>query len=89
MQNGVAKPVKVSIEGTNAELVMNPATADLGNLAGRNERKYNWSPWGQQWSQVSKQVEWLVRATGKDASVTVTTASEKGGTHRRTAKLSA
>lgn len=88
VQNGVAKPVKVSLHVEGGELVMNPATANLGNLAGRNERKYNWSPWGQQWSEVSKQVEWLVRAKAKGASVTVTTASEKGGTHRATAKLS-
>jgi murein tripeptide amidase MpaA len=87
VQNGVAKPVKVSIALDDADLVMNPQTADLGNLAGRNERKYNWSPWGQQWSEVSKMVDWLVRASGKDASVTVTTTSEKGGTHRVTAKL--
>lgn len=89
VQNGVAKPVKVTIDVTDAELVMNPKAADLGNLAGRNERKYAWSPWGQQWSEVSKQVEWLVRATGKAASVTVTTASQKGGTHRATASLTA
>ncbi|WP_435310295.1 M14 family metallopeptidase [Primorskyibacter sedentarius] len=88
IENKVAKPVKVMLDLQGGELVMNPQTVDLGNLAGRNERKYNWSPWGQQWSEVSKQVEWLVRATGPEAAVTVTTASEKGGTHRASAPLS-
>jgi len=87
VQNGVAKPVTVSVAaGSGAELVMNPATFDLGNLAGRNERKYTWSPWGQQWSPVTKGAEWLVR--GKAGStVTVTAASEKGGTHAVTVTL--
>lgn len=77
VKNKVARPVTVTIEG--AEVVMNPATADLGHLAGRNERNYEYSNWGQQWSPVARKVEWLVRGTG---SVTVTARSEKGGTHR-------
>jgi len=81
IQNGVAKPVTVSIAVNGGELVMNPQTADLGNLAGRNERLYPWSPWGQQWSATAKPVEWLVRLDGP-GSVTVTARSEKGGTHR-------
>lgn len=83
IQNKVAKPVTISIGTESSELVMNPGQADLGHLAGRNERRYNWSPWGQQWSAVTKKVEWLVRSTGEGASITVTAASEKGGTHRR------
>ncbi len=87
VQNGVAKPVTVSLGCEGAEVAMNPAVVDLGNLAGRNERKYAYSNWGQQWSPVSRKVEWLVRAQGAGASVTVTAASEKGGTHRATAPL--
>lgn len=87
IQNDVAKPVTISIVTEGAELVMNPGRAELGHLAGRNERRYNWSPWGQQWSAVTKKVEWLVRSTGAGASVTVTAASEKGGTHRRSLPL--
>jgi hypothetical protein len=83
VHNKVAKPVKVSIAVDGGELVMNPATADLGHLAGRNERLYPWSPWGQQWSATAKAVEWLVRAS-KGASITVTAASEKAGTKRVT-----
>lgn len=83
VHNKVAKPVKVSIAVDGGELVMNPATADLGHLAGRNERLYPWSPWGQQWSATAKAVEWLVRAS-EGASITVTAASEKAGTKRVT-----
>jgi hypothetical protein len=82
VENKVAKPVTVSIATDASALVMNPARVDLGHLAGRNERRYNWSPWGQQWSAVTKKAEWLVRATGPGAAVTVTAVSEKGGTHR-------
>jgi hypothetical protein len=81
--NKVAKPVTVRIEG--AEVVMNPVEVDLGHLAGRNERKYEYSNWGQQWSAVSRKAEWLVRGTG--AEVTVVASSQKGGTHRQTVTL--
>jgi murein tripeptide amidase MpaA len=77
VKNKVARPVTVTIEG--AEVLMNPTAADLGHLAGRNERNYEYSNWGQQWSPVARKVEWLVRGTGR---VTVTARSEKGGTHR-------
>lgn len=82
VKNKVAKPVTVTVEG--AEVVMNPLTVDLGHLAGRNERNYEYSNWGQQWSPVARKVEWLVRGTGP---VTVTVWSEKGGTHRRGSPL--
>ena len=88
VQNGAAKPVTVTLECDGAELAMNPGKVDLGNLAGRNERKYAYSNWGQQWSPVTKKVEWLVRASTPDASVTVTAVSEKGGTQRRSVPLS-
>jgi murein tripeptide amidase MpaA len=87
VQNGVAKPVMVSLGCEGAEIAMNPAEVSLGNLAGRNERKYAYSNWGQQWSPVTRKVEWLVKAQGSGASVTVTAASEKGGTDRATATL--
>lgn len=87
IENKVAKPVTITLDMEDAALVMNPGRADLGHLAGRNERRYNWSPWGQQWSAVTKKVEWLVRADAPGAAVTVTAASEKGGTHRRTVPL--
>ncbi|KKC33516.1 hypothetical protein [Devosia psychrophila] len=62
--------------------MINPKTQDLGNLAGRNERKFAFSNWGPQWSPTAKPVEWLVKATGPDARVTAIAVSEKGGTVR-------
>lgn len=87
IENKVAKTVSVQIDCENAELVMNPRACDLGHLAGRNERRFEWSPWGQQWSEVTKKVEWLVKATGTTPNVTVTAASEKGGVHRQSVAL--
>lgn len=87
IKNGVAKPVELALDCEGAEVVMNPAAVKLGNLAGRNERRYAYSNWGQQWSAVSKKVEWLVKAAAPDASITVTAASQKGGTHRKTVPL--
>ncbi len=87
IQNGVAKPVSLRLDLQGAELAMNPAEVDLGHLAGRNERRYAYSNWGQQWSAVTKKVEWLVRSTGPGASVTVTATSQKGGTHRQQAQV--
>ena len=84
IQNKGAKPVILTLAAEGAEIVMNPAHVDLGHLAGRNERRYAYSNWGQQWSAVTKKTEWLVRGTG---SVTVTAASEKGGTQRQTVAL--
>ena len=84
--NKVAKPVLVTLGVDGGEIVMNPATADLGHLAGRNERLYPYSPWGQQWTANARPVEWLVRAPA-GSTVTVTSVSQKGGTQRRSATL--
>lgn len=84
--NQVARPVRLTITVEGGELLMNPQTAELGNLAGRNERLYPWSPWGQQWTATTKAVEWLVKIPGK-GSVTVTGVSEKAGVHRVTREI--
>jgi murein tripeptide amidase MpaA len=81
-----AKPVTVTLEPGDSKLMMNPQTAELGHLAGRNERKYPWSPWGQPWSAVSRQAEWLVRARA-GSSVTICASSQKGGTVRQIVTL--
>ena len=87
VQNGVARPVTVTLDCEGAELAMNPGDVALGDLAGRNERKYAYSNWGQQWSPVTRKVEWLVKAQGPANTVTVTAASQKGGTSRQTVAL--
>jgi len=87
IQNGVAKPVTLTLECEGAELVMNLADVKLGNLAGRNERLYAYSNWGQQWAAVTKKVEWLVKSQASGAKLNVTAASEKGGTDRKSIGL--
>lgn len=84
LENGVAQPVRLEIVGAVVE--MNPASTELGHLAGRNERQYPWSPWGQQWSAPRRAAEWLVRGV-VGAEITVTARSQKGGTHRATVAL--
>lgn len=87
IQNNVAKPVTLGLALEGAELVMNPETVTLGHLAGRNERRYAYSNWGQQWSPVTKRSEWLVKSLGKGAKVTIVATSQKGGVARRSADL--
>ncbi len=83
LENGVAEPVRVRLDIAGAELLMNPAEVAIGHLAGRNERKFPWSPWGQQWTSVARPVEWLVRATAAaEAKISVEVDSQKGGRHR-------
>ena len=86
IENKVAKPVRVSIAVEGGELLMNPHTVELGHIAGRNERLYPWSPWGQQWTATARATEWLVRVEGH-GSITVTAASEKAGTTRVTREI--
>jgi Zinc carboxypeptidase len=81
LENQVAKPVLLTISIEGGELVMNPERVELGHLAGRNERLYPWSPWGQQWTATAKVAEWLIRVPGRGL-ITVTGVSEKGGTAR-------
>ena len=86
LEKNTAKTLKVGLELRDADLVMNPPVADLGHLAGRNERKYPWSPWGQGWSAVTKTAEWLVRGKA-GSSLTIRAVSEKGGTDVREVRL--
>ncbi|GGA55295.1 M14 family metallopeptidase [Pelagibacterium lentulum] len=86
VENKVAKPVLAGIAIEGGALVMNPERVQLGHLAGRNERLYPYSPWGQQWTANSRPVEWLVRMD-QAGSVTVSAQSEKGGTDRLTVEL--
>jgi len=88
IDNDVADSVKVSLETANSTLLMNAATQDMGHLAGRNERKYPYSPWGQQWSAVSKRAEWLVKKNPGDASVTIKAYSARAGRQKLILPLS-
>jgi murein tripeptide amidase MpaA len=87
IENKVAKPVTIELALENAEVIINSQKQVLGHLAGRNERKAEFSNWLPQWSPTKKRAEWLVRAKGPGAKVTVVSVSEKGGTHRITEAL--
>ena len=88
IQRRVAKPATVTLELEGAELLMNPPTAELGHLAGRNERVFPWSPWGPTWSPTTRAVEWLVRVPDPQAArIAVVAAAERGGRHERAVGL--
>jgi hypothetical protein len=80
IEKRVAETVKASLELENAELLMGAQTNDIGHLAGRNGRKYPWSPWGEKWGRTARGVEWLVKAKA-GASFKVVISSQKGGKH--------
>ena len=75
---GFAKTVTVELTGAT---VQGTVTHDLGHLAGRNERKSTWSPWGNRWNRTAKPVEWTVSAAA-GTTVEIAARSEKGGTVR-------
>jgi murein tripeptide amidase MpaA len=79
LRHNVAGEVGVSIS-TAGEILMGLPEQKIGHLAGRDERNATWSPWGRDWHQTSKAVEWLVRAPAGTA-VEITARSEKGGAH--------
>jgi hypothetical protein len=68
-----AKPVVASISLQNATLVSGEESVDLGHVAARS---------------VTENAEWLVRATGSNATVLVEAVSEKGGRDNKTIYLS-
>ena len=86
VRNGVARPVKVSLTG--GEVLMGKAETEIGNLEGRSVTTgtmFAFGPGAR--ADNERLVEWLVRVPDGTTSVTVTAASEKGGTHRVTVPL--
>ena len=82
----VAQPVHVTLALENAELVMGDARQDLGHLAGRSERRSEWSPWGHAWGSPRRTAEWLVRGSA-GGKITVEARSVKAGVARLTVDL--
>lgn len=78
IEKNVAQTVKAHLELGDSALLMGDSQADMGHLAGRNGRKYPWSPWGERWSRTAKPVEWLVKAK-PGTTVQLVVQSEKGG----------
>lgn len=75
---GIARPVRVSLQLTNAELVDGQLEVDLGVLPGARET-----------GPVAQTIRWRVKplAPGKAARAVVTVRSEKAGTMRRALDL--
>ena len=87
IEKKVAETVKATLHLENAELLMGDSTADVGHLAGRNGRKYQWSPWGEKWGRTARPVEWLVKAK-PDAKINIVVSSQKGGVQQAEVVLS-
>ena len=84
-----SKPVVARIElGQDLELMDVRAEIELGDLAGRWDRRRKYSRFGD-WGAPAKKAEWIVtRSDDVDSpSVTVVAASEKGGTDQRVVYL--
>ncbi len=74
IKNQTAKPVKIFISLSGAEMVMGKETVDLGHLPGNTS--LDPSP--------VQTVEWMVKVTGKDdPHAAIKVVSEKGGIHTR------
>ena len=88
LASGDIAGVTVNIDVEEGEVLMNPATQQLGHLDGMASRPTAWSGWQQQWGVSAQPAEWLVRAASDATTVTVTAAAQKGGVDRRSVALS-
>jgi murein tripeptide amidase MpaA len=84
IDNGVAVPVEAEIHLEGAELLTHPSQVELGHLAGRNERRMPWSPWGPQWTATARRVAWMIKTKKDDVTVTIEARSQRAGQHRIT-----
>jgi hypothetical protein len=73
----IAVPVRVGLELRDAELVSGSLRTDLGHLMGTRDAQGRSGAAGTR-----RTVEYVVRATGNNALVSITARSEKGGTVR-------
>jgi murein tripeptide amidase MpaA len=90
LDEGRAEPVRLRLEtGPGVELVMNAEEPSVGHLAGRNERRFPWSPWGPAWRPTRARASWLVRVAGDAATVTVHALGGRAGRDARSVSLPA
>jgi hypothetical protein len=73
----LAVPVRVILELTDAELVAGSLRTDIGHLLGTRDAQRRTGT-----AAMRRTIEYVVRATGTDARVSITARSEKGGTVR-------
>lgn len=84
-----AEPVAAEITIAGGSLAHGVPSLSLGHLAGRAERRYEWSPWGNLWGTAARKAEWLVRVeAGTPCEVTVTAGCPRGGRGRRSLTIS-
>ncbi len=71
--------VEVSLElDAGCDLLMGQSVVEIGDLAGREERRMPYDPWRRPWGESAAQAEWLVRGPG-DARVGVHVRSRRAG----------
>jgi murein tripeptide amidase MpaA len=63
LENDLADPVHVALHLDGDARTTTPAALTIGHLAGRNERRMPWSPFGPTFSRDSLFVEWTVERT--------------------------
>lgn len=78
IESNIAVPVRTLIELKDAELVSGQQRTDLGHLTGRRDDDIKTS---------KAEVEYIVKVSGSDPTVTITTTSEKGGKAKKELKL--
>lgn len=81
LQRDQVRPVVARLEAEDVVSLESAATVELGHLAGRNERRFPWSPWAPEWTANARAATWLVRAPG-GSKITVEARSERGGSVR-------
>jgi hypothetical protein len=78
----VAVPVRVTLDLTDAELVMGSLRTDIGHLAGARDAQGRTGT-----AATGRTVEYVLRVTGGNPRVVITARSEKGGVIRREVRL--
>lgn len=86
LERGLARPVTVTLRADPPATLETDETVRLGHLAGRNERRFPWSPWGPVWTANAVPARWIVRAP-EGHPVEIDVRSERGGVARARARL--
>jgi hypothetical protein len=83
----LAKPVRARLKPRNADVAEGKVVKDLGSIPGTRALRGPGFSGGVAPAANRRDVSWVVKAGGADASVEVEVVSEKGGTERRTLPL--
>jgi len=88
LERDLAVPVEAELEAGDGAELESAAIAHVGHLAGRNERRFPWSPWGPEWTANSVPATWIVRAS-PGTNLEIEARSERAGVARATVVVSA